>query len=168
VRPLCVGGVPKEALLTRLNEAGILLNEAARTLFADARFAPASVPALVESVEVSVADLGLTEGATFADIVERAAIQGLTPCPLELGVHLRLELVDQPEGALGQPVWTHRAPPGAITVASPPLATDDDVPKGFYLRRIEGDLWLRGYRSGPEHRWSADDVFVFRRGAATP
>jgi hypothetical protein len=31
------------------------------------------------------------------------------------------------------------------------------------LRRIEGDLWLRGYQSWPGHHWSPQDVFVFVR-----
>jgi hypothetical protein len=34
---------------------------------------------------------------------------------------------------------------------------------GFYLRRIRGVLWLRGYRSPAEHVWEAADRFVFRR-----
>jgi len=46
-------------------------------------------------------------------------------------------------------------------VASAPLAQDDETPKGFYLRRIEGVLWLRGYRSWPGHIWSPQDMFVF-------
>jgi hypothetical protein len=44
---------------------------------------------------------------------------------------------------------------------SAPLAADDDIPKGFCLRRIDGVLWLRGYRSGPEHIWSPDDRLIF-------
>jgi hypothetical protein len=46
-------------------------------------------------------------------------------------------------------------------VISTELTEDHDVPKGFYLRRIEGALWLRGYRSGPEHVWSPEDRIVF-------
>ena len=82
-------------------------------------------------------------------------------CPLELGPHLRLQFTDQPEGSLGQPVSQNCAPPGSLTVASAPLAQDDETPKGFYLRRIEGVLWLRGYRSWPGHIWSPQDMFVF-------
>jgi hypothetical protein len=41
------------------------------------------------------------------------------------------------------------------------LVEDDEFPKGFYLRRIDGVLWLRGYRSGPAHVWSPDDRLVF-------
>jgi hypothetical protein len=70
---------------------------------------------------------------------------------------------DQPEGHWGQPVRQHQAPSGSITIATERLDDDDDVPKGFYLRRIEGVLWLRGYRSGGEHIWGAGDRFLFRR-----
>ena len=57
------------------------------------------------------------------------------------------------------------APPGSITVASAPLDDRDDTPKGFYLRRIESTLWLRGYRSWSGHRWSCEDVFAFVRSS---
>ncbi|MDA0708693.1 MAG: helicase, partial [bacterium] len=46
-------------------------------------------------------------------------------------------------------------------IASQILTEDDDFPKGFYLRRIKGVLWLRGYRSWPGHVWEPDDHFVF-------
>lgn len=49
-----------------------------------------------------------------------------------------------------------------LTVASRPL-TDDDIPHGFSLRRIQGGLWLRGCRSGPEHVGGPEDRFVFCR-----
>ena len=39
------------------------------------------------------------------------------------------------------------------------------MPKGFYLRHIDGAPWLRGYRSGPEHVWSAQDRLLFRSAA---
>jgi hypothetical protein len=158
-----IGGLPKEELLSRLQGAGILLNDAAQALLADARFTTSSVSSLVETVQVSVAALGFPDGATFAKVVERAAINGLLLCPLELGPHLRLQFTDQPEGSLGQPASKHCAPPGSLTLASAPLAEDDETPKGFYLRRIEGDLWLRGYQSWPGHNWSPQDVFVFVR-----
>lgn len=158
-----VGGVPKEELLSRLQEANVQLNEAAQALFADARFTTSSVSSFVETVQIPVAALGFPEGATFAKVLERAASNGLIPCTVELGPHLRLQFTDQPEGFLGQPASQHCAPPGSVTLASEPLAEDDETPKGFYLRRIEGDLWLRGYRSWSGHNWSPQDVFVFVR-----
>jgi len=162
-RRLRVGGTSKSELLSQLESAGVGLNQAARELFADSRFTTSPVNSVIEIVELSVASLAFNSGATFTQIVEHATGFGLSLCPLELGPHFRLQYTDQPEGSLGQPSSQHRAPPGSITVASVPLANDDDTPKGFYLRRIEGVPWLRGYRSSPRHLWSPDDVFAFSR-----
>ena len=163
LRTVRSGGADKAELLARLEAAGVLLNEAARTLFADPRFTTSAEAGPVHVVAASVADLGLPEGSTFATLVERAVAQGLSLCPLELGPHLRLQLLDQPEGAIGQPVTKHRAPPGSLTLASAPIAEDEETPAGFYLRRIEGVPWLRGYRSWPGHRWCPEDILVFNR-----
>jgi hypothetical protein len=167
-RLIRVGGVGKAELLSRLQRAGVRLNDAAQALFADDRFTTAPVSSLIEVAELSVANLGLPDGATIAPIVERAAGLGLVACPLELGPHLRLQYTDQPEGFLGQPPSRHRAPPGSVTIASAPLDDGEDTPKGFYLRRIEGALWLRGYRSWDGHVWSPEDVFVFARRVHQP
>jgi hypothetical protein len=158
-----IGGVPKAELLSRLQRAYVRLNEAAHALFDDVRFTTSPVTSRVEAVHVSVAALGFPDGATFAAVVERAATNGLVVCPLELGPHLRLQFTDQPEGSLGHAASQNCAPPGSLTLASAPLAEDDETPKGFYLRRIEGDLWLRGYRSWPGHHWNPRDMFVFIR-----
>jgi hypothetical protein len=162
------GGVDKAQLLMRLEAAGVVLNEAARRLFADPRFTTSPAASSADVVETSVAALGFPEGAAFEPIVERAAAQGLFLCPLELGPHLRLQWLDQAEGFVGQPASRHRAPPGSLTVASAPLADDDETPKGFYLRRIEGVPWLRGYLSWPGHCWSAQDMLLFTRRPYSP
>jgi hypothetical protein len=167
-RTVTIGGVPKEELLARLQNAGVRFNEAALALFADDRFTTASSGSTVDVVEVSAAGLGLTEGATFAGLVEAAAERGLSLCPLELGPWLRLQFLDQPEGFTGHPAAANCAPPGSVPVASAPLAANDETPKGFYLRRIEGVPWLRGYRASPDYKYQPHDVFVFLRpGPAT-
>jgi hypothetical protein len=160
-RVVSYGGAPKETLLCRLRESGVALNELALGLFADARFTTSVVSTQVQVAQVSVASLGFPAGATFEQLVEGAAAAGLGLCPLELGPHLRLALFDQPEGAHGLPPTQGCAPHGAITVASLPLDRNEEVPKGFYLRRIEGTLWLRGYRSWSGHLWSPEDVLAF-------
>ena len=162
-RLILIGGASKPELLYQLQLAGVRLNEAAEALFADERFTTLAAVSPIEIVELSVANTGLHSGATIAQIVEQAAAMGLSLCPLELGPHFRLQYTDQPEGFLGQPPSQHRAPPGSVTVASAPLGEDEDTPKGFYVRRIEGSLWLRGYRSWAGHVWSPEDVFVFAR-----
>lgn len=153
----------KQALLAALLAAGIELNRAAEALFADYRFTTSEASSILETVEVAVAGLGLTEGGTIAQICERSVDLGLSLCPLELGPHLRLQFLDQPEGYVGHPPSLHRAPPGSIAIASGELSEDSDVPKGFYLRRIKGVLWLRGYWSQPENVWSPEDHFIFAR-----
>lgn len=116
----------------------------------------------VETREITVAELGFADGATFDQIVAKAGEIGLAYCPLELGPYFRLQFLDQPEGSLGYPPTKHQAPPGSIIIASLPLSEDYEIPKGFYLRRIEGVLWLRGYRAGREHVCNPHDHFVFR------
>jgi hypothetical protein len=157
------GGASKELLLQRLLDSGVMLNNLARGLFADVRFTTSTVPSEVQVLEVSVASLGFPAGATYETLVDRAAANGLSLCPLELAPYLRLAILDQPEGVTGNRPTQGRAPHGAITVASPPLDESEETPKGFYLRRMEGTLWLRGYRSWSGHLWSPGDVFAFIR-----
>ncbi len=165
-RHVQVGGANKRELLSRLHETNIQLNPLALTLFADDRFTTTGHRATINITVIAIGELGFDAGATFSQIVARAANTGLEPCPLELAPHLRLQFANQPEGFIGQPVSQNCAPPGAITVASAPLSPDDEFLKGFYLRRIEGVLWLRGYRSWYGHVWSPSDRFVFAQSVS--
>src|SRR5687767_13102490 len=131
-RTICVGGMTKHELLAQLQDAKIQLNESARVLFAHDKFTTSPAVSHVETVELSVADLGYSEGASIGQIHERAAARGLLLCPLEVAPHLRLQYLEQPEGHIGYPPSQHRAPPGSLTVASRELTSDDDTPKGFY------------------------------------
>ena len=160
-RAVHIGGMTKVELLFALQQSGIQLNDIAKVLFAHQGFTTAEARSVLKTVEVSVGELGHTHGATIAEIFVSAAERGLSPCPLELAGHFRLQFTDQPEGSLGYPPSEHRAPPGSLTIASTPLAADGGAPMGFYLRRIRGALWLRGYRSPAEHIWDPGDRFVF-------
>ena len=159
-RRVCMGGLDKHALLAALEDAGVQLNEAARTLFGHEQFTTSGSPSVIDTVEITVAGLGLREGGTLSELMLKAAQGGLLPCPIELGPYLRLQYPDQAEGHVGRPVTRHRAPPGSLTVISPPLSESDEVPKGFYLRRIEGVPWLRGYRAPAGHVWAPEDQLL--------
>lgn len=167
-RQVQVGGATKVELLGRLARTGVELNAAAQILFADDRFQPLPEATTLQCLETDAAELGLVRGGTFADILAAAAAQGWSVCPLELGPQLRLMLLDQTEGAAGFPETRHRAPPGSITIASAPLDDEEETPKGFYLRRVEGTLWLRGFHSWPGHVWDPGDRFIFVGVAASP
>jgi len=161
LRAVQIGGVAKAVLLQRLAAAQVQINPAGQQLFADGRFRTAAQPERILVQQISVAGLGLAGGGQMAEILDAAAQRGLKPCPLELAAHLRLLLRDQDEGALGFAPTRYRAPPGAITVVSAPLCEDDELPKGFYLRRIEGTLWLRGYWSWAGHVRQPEEQLVF-------
>lgn len=156
------GAVSKHDLLDRLARAGVELNDYARILFGHDGFIPSDEAFTASIVETSPAGLGLITGMTLPRIVDAATARGLRPCPLELGPHLRLQYQDQAESPVVPSAGPRRAPPGSLTVVSAPLVDDDDFPRGFYLRRIDGTPWLRGYRCALEFEWQPDDRLVFR------
>lgn len=156
-----VGGFTKPQLLKKLQQHSILMNESGERLFTDQRFTTSETRYCLETVELTVRDLCFPQGATSVQLFNRASELGLELCPLELGPHLRLQYLDQPEGYLGKPLRQHQAPYGSITIASKIFTEDEDFPKGFYLRRIDGVLWLRGYRAGRQHVWNPEDHFIF-------
>ncbi len=160
-RLIHIGGTSKTDLLSRLHAAGVQLNHYATALFADPRFVITQTPSCLGTVEVAVRELGLPDGGTFDLVSQRASSHGLTLCPLEVGPFLRLQLLDQPDDPFGHTGFHGRAPPGAITIASSPISDDEDDPRGFYLRRVGGVLWLRGYRSWAGHILSSDDRLIF-------
>ncbi|MFE5836356.1 hypothetical protein [Arthrobacter sp. NPDC056493] len=146
--------------MSSLSSRGVLLNGHAETLLGDVVFDDQpSRPVVV--TERTVAELGRPDGATLAQIFEAAQQQGLLLCPLDTGPYLRLALNEQV--ASGDSVMSSgRAPDGALTVASEALIMDDEYPKGFYLRVVDGQAWLRGYRCDDRHAWSPDDRFIFQ------
>jgi hypothetical protein len=115
----------------------------------------------LQIVEITVGNLGFHEGATTLEIFKRALELGLELCPIELGPYLRLEYLNQPEWNSGSNTQKHQAPPGSITIASEIVTEDNDFPKGFYLRKINGELWLRGYIADQSHVWNPHDHFIF-------
>lgn len=161
-----IGGTTKADLLAALHEHEVQLNEAADELFADSRFTTLPEERVLSIVALSVVELGFSEGATYGQIVRRALEVGLAESPLELGPRLRLEFRNQCDSADGRSLTHGRAPPGSLVVASPPLDARDQTPKGFYLRHVDRVLWLRGYRSSPDHILSPPDVLVFSRCSA--
>ncbi|QTD41845.1 helicase [Sporosarcina sp. Te-1] len=161
IRNIQLGGLTKLQLLERLEEHAIHINELGDRLLADKRFIISDHTYQLVTVELRVKDLGLNKGAALDRIFHTAKQLGLQTGPFELGPHIRLAYLNQPEGFTGKPTRTQRAPFGSITIASEIMDEDDEFPKGFYIRCIEGELWLRGYVVDNEHIWDPDDRFVF-------
>jgi hypothetical protein len=160
-RKIEVGGLTKSQLIQKLQKYSILMNEYGEKLIADNKFTSSDAKYNLHTIELTVGNLGFSDGATTAQIFKKASELGLELCPLELGPYLRLEYLDQPEGYSGKPLQRNQAPSGSITIASEKLSEEDDFPKGFYLRRINGVLWLRGYNADDLHVWNPNDHFIF-------
>lgn len=159
-RTIEIGGLTKLQLIQKLQQHSISLNEYAERLLSNDKFTTSKTKYTLKTVELSIRNLGFPEGATMPQIFKRASELGLDLCPLEVGPHLRLDYLNQSEGNTGN-LSQQQAPSGSITIASKIVNEDDDFPKGFYLRKIDGALWLRGYIADYLHVWNTDDHFIF-------
>jgi hypothetical protein len=156
-----VGGQSRTQLIKTLSDAGVQLNAYAETLLAHPIFDNPADQTL-RIVERTVEQLGLTAGAVISDVFAAAQDQGLDLCPLIAGPYLRLELTDQanaPDSILS----AGRSPAGAIHIASEPVSDDVEYPKGFYLRVVDGQPWLRGYRCDDTYVWTPEQPVMFVR-----
>jgi hypothetical protein len=155
-----VGGRERAALQQELDAHGVGLNDSARALLADPVFG--ARPA--EEITVArrtVGALGLEAGGSLSAVLAAVEDAGYLLCPPDTGPYLRLALGEQ-AGSQDPTLRVGRAPEGSLTISSAPLSSDDEFPKGFYLRVVEGVRWLRGYRCDDLHQWSAEDAFVVR------
>lgn len=158
-----IGGLTKQELLHALRRHDVQLNRAGEALFADDRFTTRKHEENIRVVSVSVSELGFGDGATYDCLVARALELRLVECPLETGPHLRLQWLNQPEAGPGVVATSGQEPPGSLTIASPRVDERDDTPKGFYLRRADGVLWLRGFWAQPGHIWGPGARLAFSR-----
>lgn len=158
--PLTVGGLSRQDLAARLQEHGVGLNAHAETLLAHSAFdtRPAE---RVEIVARAVHELGLADGGTLPEVFAAAASLGRALCPRDAAPYLRLAWLTQ-SNSTDSVLSAGRSPQGALKVATAPISDDVEVPKGFYLRVVDGVPWLRGYRCDDEYRFAPDDVFAFR------
>lgn len=154
-----VGGLPRAELLAMLSDTGVRLNAHAETLLAHPAFDD-PVARDLRFVKRTVEQLGLPDGDVQTEVFAAAGRQGLALAPLVAGPYLRLALRDQgdaPDSVLS----AGRAPTGAIHVASEPVSEDVDHPKGFYLRVVDGQTWLRGYRCDDTYLWGPEQRLAF-------
>jgi hypothetical protein len=147
-KEISIGGLTKNQLLQRLDEAGIQFNKYAHTLFEHSSFLPENTVTRVQLVKIKFSDLNLNNPCSYQTILAQASTLGLRPCPLYLAAFLRLQYLNQPEGPY-------------LTIASVKPENDDDYPNGFYIRNNENKLWLRGYRAEGDCEWPSENEFIF-------
>ncbi|GAA5167676.1 hypothetical protein [Ornithinimicrobium tianjinense] len=149
-----VGGLCREELRRALTRAGVQLNVHAETLLEHRDFDHVSASTLTV-VRRTVSELGLVDGGTLGQVLDAASALGLEPSPLVTAPYLRLATLDQPE-APDSVLSAGRPPTGAVHVASVPVSPDIEHPKGFYLRVVDGEPWLRGYRCDDDYEWGPE------------
>jgi hypothetical protein len=157
---LQVGGLTRSDLRAELGSRGVLLNAHAEMLLDHTVFDPRGEEE-IKIIERNVGDLGLRTGATLLGVFAVARERGFGLCPPDTGPYLRLVITSQanaPDSVLS----AGRSPAGALKVASTPLSDDVAFPKGFYLRVVDGQPWLRGFRCDHEYLFSPEDRFAFQ------
>lgn len=151
---------PEEELEKKLKEKSIFTNRYAEEYFSHPGFSTEKAD-VCSVVIASLREIGLEEGASLERIREHISETDLKVCPANTGLFLRLTWKDQVQSSNSVLTGTHQAPDQAVTVFSEPLEQRDDFPKGLYLRKVDGDLWLRGYVCDDSYTFPADALFAF-------
>lgn len=154
-----VGGHSRVEILRLLRSADVVLNVHAETLLAHSVFDNPELQNL-RIVARTVEELGFEHGAVQSQVFSAARNLGHALCPVVAGPYLRMAMMGQ-SSAPDSVLSAGRAPTGAIHVASEPLSEDVGYPKGFYLRVVDGQAWLRGYRCDATYVWAKDQRFAF-------
>ena len=148
-RKLTIGGHKSvEALVKAIEAKGYKLSDWARDIAKKVTLAKEATE--VELVMVTVGELGFKNGATRKDIYDRAISLGLSLCPAEVGMQLRLQYEDQPKGE-----W--------LLVAMEPITGSGGGLDVFRVVRDDDDRWLGANYGHPGDVWNADDRWVFLR-----
>lgn len=157
---LTVGRLSRQEIAAALRAQGVALNEYAEALLDQPLF-DGRLPEHVRVVTCTVAQLGLGDGGTWPQILSAAEEEGLMPCPADTAPYLRLAWSDQPASS-SSVLRVGGNPDDAVTVAAPRFREDDEFPRGFYLRVVDGVPWLRGYRCEDAYVFPADARLAFR------
>ncbi len=127
---------------------GKKISDWANDILGQPEFIVADAPIEVRLVNVSAAELGLTNGGTRKQIYDRALRRGLKLCSPEVGPQLRLQYTDQPLNE-----W--------ILVGMKPIARFEGNLSVFDVERVEVGLLLFSTHGHPEAVWDADVRWVF-------
>jgi len=160
IRQIAVGGLERSELLQRMDQAGVQLNDYAKMLLAHRVFDEVVPVQELTVVSRNLQQLDLDAGATLPQIFDRAISHGLQLCSPITGPYLRLAYLAQSTSS-DSVLSAGKSPVDSLTIASSALG-DEEFPRGFYLRVVDGVPWLRGYRCDDTHGFSLDDTFIFQ------
>ena len=138
-----------DALRKALKKADFRISDWGNDILGKPAFTVASAEEEIQLVNLSVADLGFKEGATYKNICAKAKELGLELCPNEVGPQLRLQYKDQPKGEY-------------LRIAMEPITDSDGSLNIFNVEHDGDDLWLHGRIGDSDHFWDAYYRCVFR------
>jgi hypothetical protein len=148
IRIVNIEALSKKEILNKLKSNNISLNVYGDTLFSDPKFYTSEEKISINTIELTLLDLGFTKKPISNDIFEKAKSLGLNVCEFEIASYLRLQYLDLPLGKM-------------ITIASKKINDDENFPNGFYIINREDGLWLRGYRASSDYEWDLNSSFIF-------
>lgn len=153
-RDVYIGGLTKGELLKKLSENKIGLNELAVKFINHNEFKLSTSKEKLQTVEISVNDLGFSNGANTEEICKKSHELEFGICPHELGIHLRLQYTD-----FNQPIEPQKGNWQNIIIKG--HFDEPGFTVGFYLRHQEDGFWLRGYKASLDYVWEPVDRFIF-------
>lgn len=136
------------ALKQAIVENGIEVTNWAADIMGKPAFTLVDEEAMVDLINVSVADLGFTKATSLRDIYARAIELGLSLCPAEVGPQLRRQYLDQPKGE-----W--------LRVAMEAITASDGNPSIFHVGHDAGGRYLSTDWDNPDNLWDPGCRFVF-------
>jgi len=142
-----IGGKTKEQLQSELEQAGHV-NSRAQNMMNNPDFTTLPVAQILDTVILTLNQMGLSGDPTTDQIYERAQELGLYFCPAEVGPQYRLQNTDQQMGK-----W--------VCVGMKQITGSDGDPSVFILERDEDGLWLYDFWALPGSLWSPNDEFIF-------
>jgi len=130
----------------KIKEKGMNVSDYARDILYKTEFSGEGKQ--YEIVSFSVEQLGFKGNATLKDIYAKAIELGLEICPAEVGLLLRLQYENQPNGEY-------------LRIAMNPISDRGGNPSLFNVRRSGGKLWLNDGAGDLGLEWDGNGRFVF-------
>lgn len=145
-----IGGKSKDELKDLFRSQGNQIEPIAEEMMDDTeKFVPTRELEEVKLIRLTVRDLGLSDEATYDEIVKRAAFLGLELCPPEVGPYYLLQHKSQPMNK-----WP--------VIGMAPISSRKGSPNIFSLGSRDNKLWLEINWMPPWRTWGASCDAIFR------
>ena len=144
-----LGNFPLDALRTALSDADFGIGKWGGNILE--KVTVATEPTEIKLVRATVAELGFPNGATRAQIYEKAHSFGLEFCPAEVGPQLRLQYSVQPEGE-------------QLLIAMESIEgfnNDKALDIIFNVAQVDGNPYLYGFSGKLNYFWPSSSNWVF-------